>query len=126
VLDHERRPKAGYQALAAACRPVIVVADRLPASVAADQPLAVDVHVVSDLRAPVEGARLRARVSWPGGEHAWSWAGDVAADACARVGTIQLLAPDLGSAPAGVLALDLALTLPDGDVVTAHDEARLV
>src|SRR5690606_32942568 len=31
VLDHERRPKLGYEALRAACRPVIVVADRLPA-----------------------------------------------------------------------------------------------
>ena len=28
VLDHEREPKAGYGALAAACAPVIVVADR--------------------------------------------------------------------------------------------------
>ena len=33
VLDHERVPKAGYQALQEACRPVIVVADRLPAEV---------------------------------------------------------------------------------------------
>jgi beta-mannosidase len=126
VLDHERRPKAGYQALVEACRPVIVVADRLPPSVAAGLPLALDVHVVSDLRAPVDGARLRARVAWPGGEHGWGWSGDVPADACVRVGTIQLLAPDLGPVPTGVLALELELTLPGGEVVTAHDEARLV
>ena len=31
VLDHDRVAKAGYQALTEACRPVIVVADRLPA-----------------------------------------------------------------------------------------------
>ncbi|HET6835485.1 MAG TPA: hypothetical protein VFH30_16585, partial [Acidimicrobiales bacterium] len=30
VLDHERRPKLGYESLRDACRPVIVVADRLP------------------------------------------------------------------------------------------------
>ena len=126
VLDDGRRPKAGYDALAAACRPVIVVADRLPPSVAAGQALALDVHVVSDLRTPVDGARVRARVSWPGDEHGWGWTGDVAADACERVGTVQVVAPDLGPAPTGVLALDLELTLPDGEVVTAHDESRLV
>ena len=32
VLDHERVPKAGYEALKAACRPVVVVADRPPAT----------------------------------------------------------------------------------------------
>src|SRR5690606_4546999 len=53
LLDHDRRPKAGFAALQAACRPVIVVADRLPATVTAGLPLALDVHVVSDLRAPV-------------------------------------------------------------------------
>ncbi len=125
VLDHDRRPKAGYAALAAACRPVIVVADRLPATLAPAQPLALDVHVVSDLRAPVDGARVAARLSWPGGEHRWSWTGDVPADACVRVGTIQALAPDLGPAPAGALALDLELTLPGGEVVTRHDECPL-
>ena len=30
VLGHDRQPKLGYDALAAACQPVIVVADRLP------------------------------------------------------------------------------------------------
>ena len=33
VLDYDRRPKRGYEALRAACQPVIVVADRLPAVV---------------------------------------------------------------------------------------------
>jgi beta-mannosidase len=32
VLDHARGPKLGYEALCEACRPVIVVADRLPAT----------------------------------------------------------------------------------------------
>jgi beta-mannosidase len=34
VLGHDRAPKLAYDALRAACRPVIVVADRLPAVVA--------------------------------------------------------------------------------------------
>ncbi|HEX5946254.1 MAG TPA: hypothetical protein VFY82_08255, partial [Acidimicrobiales bacterium] len=125
VLDHDRRPKLGFAALQAACQPVIVVADRLPASVAAGRPLALDVHVVSDRRDAVEGARVTATVTWPGGEHAWRWRGDVGPDECVRVGTIQLVVPDLGPDAAGVLALDLELRLPDGTFVTNHDESRL-
>ena len=125
VLDHDRRPKLGFAALQAACQPVIVVADRLPASVAAGRPLALDVHVVSDRREAVEGARVTATVTWPGGEHAWRWRGDIGPDECVRVGTIQLVVPDLGPDAAGVLALDLELRLPDGTFVTNHDESRL-
>ena len=125
VLDHDRRPKLGFAALQAACQPVIVVADRLPASVAAGRPLALDVHVVSDLRTPVDGARVTAQVTWPGGEHTWRWRGDVGADECVRVGTLQLVVPDLGPDVAGVLALDLELRLPDGTFVANHDESRL-
>src|SRR5690606_36442084 len=39
VLDHERRPKLGYEALRAACAPVIVVADRLPDHLHPGEPL---------------------------------------------------------------------------------------
>ncbi len=42
VLDHERWHKAGYQALKDACQPVIVVAERLPATVAPGDALALD------------------------------------------------------------------------------------
>jgi hypothetical protein len=81
--------------------------------------------VVSDRRTPVTGARVTARLAWPGGEHAWCWAGDVPADACVRVGTIQALAPDLGPGAAGTLALALELRLPGGEVVANRYEARL-
>ena len=67
VLDHERRPKLGYESLRDACRPVIVVADRLPATVTPGDALALDVHVVSDLRVAVDDARVTARLRWPGG-----------------------------------------------------------
>ena len=123
VLDHERRPKAGHAALAAACAPVIVVADRLPATVAAGQPLALDVHVVSDRREAIAGAEVTAALSWPGGRHGWRWQGDVGADACARVGTIQVVGP-AADGP-GPLALDLALALPRGEIVTNRYEATL-
>jgi beta-mannosidase len=123
VLDHDRRPKLAHAALIEACRPVIVVADRLPAAVSGGDPLALDVHVVSDLRGPVDGARVTATLTWPGGEHVWRWAGDVPADSCVRVGTLQAVVPDVGPALAGPLALDLVLDLPGGDTVANHDEA---
>jgi beta-mannosidase len=124
VLDHERRPKAGYDALRAACRPVIVVADRLPATVAGGDALALDVHVVSDRRAPIPDARVTATLSWPDGRHTWRWSGDVDADACVRVGTIQAVVPELGPDAAGTLALDLELILPGGDRVINRYESR--
>ncbi|HEX8803321.1 MAG TPA: hypothetical protein VF743_03980, partial [Acidimicrobiales bacterium] len=121
VVGHDRVPKAGYAALRDACRPVIVVADRLPATVAPGTALGLDVHVVSDLREPVEGARVRARLSWTGGEHGWRWTGDVPPDACARVSTIQAVVPD---AP-GPLTLELRLRLPSGEVVTNRYETTI-
>ncbi len=121
VLDHKRRPKLGYEALRAACQPVIVTADRLPARVAPGQALALDVHAVSDLRDPVDGARVTARLCWPGGEHEWSWTGDLPADSCVRVGTLQAVVPEAG----GPLALGLELHLPAGEVVTNRYEASI-
>jgi beta-mannosidase len=114
VLDHERVAKAGFGAVIDACRPVIVVADRLPPALEPGQALALDVHVVSDLRQPLEGARTTATLWWPGGEHRWRWQGDVPADDCVRVGTIQLVVPDC----AGDLVLDLDVEC--GDVVAAN------
>jgi beta-mannosidase len=111
VLDAERNPKAGYRALADACAPVIVVADRPAESYRAGDPLALDVHVVSDLRVPLTGGVVTARLSWAGGSHEWQWTGDVDADACVRIGTIQAVAPD---AP-GDLVLDLSFE---------HDEVK--
>jgi beta-mannosidase len=107
VLDHQRRPKLGYEALRDACRPVIVVADRLPATVAPGEALALDVHVVSDLRAAVDDARVTARLEWPGGHHEWRWGGDIPADECVRVGTLQAVVPEAE----GPLCLDLGLHL---------------
>lgn len=121
LLDHERVPKAGWEALRAACRPVIVVADRLPA-VAPGEALALDVHVVSDRRAPIEGITATACVTWTGGEHTWRFGGDVGADACVRVGTLQLVVPD---AP-GSLGLSLRLVGADGIELATNDDASVI
>jgi hypothetical protein len=105
VLDHQRQPKLGYDALAAACAPVIVVADRPADRYRPGEPIALDVHVVSDLRTPVEGVEVTARLTWPAGEYVWRWGGDVPADGCVRVGTVQAVA----AASPGALTLDLEL-----------------
>jgi beta-mannosidase len=126
LLDHERRPKLGFEALRAACRPVIVVADRMPASVTAGTTLALDVHVVSDLRSPIEDAWLTATLAWPGGARTWRWTGTVAADACTWVGTIRTAVPTPlheGAAGRPVLHLALELALPGGEAVTNEDRA---
>ena len=111
VLDHERRPKLAYEALRAACRPVIVVADRMPETVRPGDALAVDVHVVSDRRTDLTG-RIDATLGWDGGGHAWSYEGDVPADSCVRVGAIQFEVPDT----TGELVLTLTGTVGDDAV----------
>jgi beta-mannosidase len=94
VLGHDRAPKAAFDALREACQPVIVVADRLPEQVTAGEALALDVHVVSDLRAQIDDAKVTARLHWEGGSRTWRWRGDIPADGCQRVGTMQIVAPD--------------------------------
>ncbi len=121
VLGHDRVPKLGYEALREACRPVVVVADRLPPTVMPGQALALDVHVVSDRREPVERAKVAARLTWPGGEHMWRWTGDVPADACARVGTLQFVVPDAE----GTLSLALVLHEPPATIVRNGDESPI-
>ena len=104
VLDHERRPKTGYAALAASCAPVIVVATRPLAGYEPGADLVLDVHVVSDLRRPLTDARVVATL---GGQR-WGWAGTIDADSSVLVGTIR------GTAEEG----DLVVTLT-ADELTA-------
>jgi beta-mannosidase len=120
VLDHRRGPKLAYAALAAACAPVAVVADRPPSTVAPGQALSLDVHVINDRRIALDDMMLTAYLRW--GEsslsnppprsgstttaHRWRWCGDVPPDDCIRIGTVQAVAPD-GPGP---LVLDLRLS----------------
>jgi beta-mannosidase len=114
LLGHDRAPKLAYQALVDACRPVLVVADRPPLTASPGTALALDVHVVSDLRQPLDGADVTARVAWNGGSHAWRWAGDVPADSCVRIGTVSFVVPDT----TGVLTVDLELVA--GDIAASN------
>jgi beta-mannosidase len=110
VLDDQRVPKQGFSALAAACAPVIVVADRPAATYSPGDPIALDVHLVNDLRRPLPEGVLTATLQWVGGQHQWGWTGSAPADECVRIATVQAVVPD---AP-GPFSLDLAFA--GGDV----------
>ncbi|HAP77947.1 MAG TPA: hypothetical protein DCR14_17925 [Acidimicrobiaceae bacterium] len=109
VLDHERHPKLAYQAVVDACRPVIVVADPMPPEVIAGEAIALDVHVVSDLRHALDDVRCTATLRWPGGSHQWAFTGSVPPDECVRVGMVRFVVPDA----TGELWLDLTLEHPE-------------
>jgi len=116
IVSHMRVTKEGYRALADACRPVIAVADRLPVHLHGGEALALDVHVINDLRTAVTGARLQATLAWADGEQRYGWAGDVAADSVQRISTIQMIVPEVD----GPLVLDLELHLGDEIIASSY------
>jgi beta-mannosidase len=119
ALAFDRSPRPAWDALQAACWPVIVVADAVPVHVVGGEAVALDEHVVSDLRAALDEAVVRARLTWavgPGGSEEWAWTGAIPADSCVRVGTIQFVVPE--GVGAGDLRLDLDLRA--GDVTAAN------
>ena len=120
VLDHERRPKPAWAAVADACLPVIVVCDTLPGTVQPGQMLNLDVHVVSDLREAI-AATVAVTATWPGGTQQWGFRGEVEADDCALVGRITIEVPDVE----GELLLGLTLDgrTASGDPVTVTRRA---
>ena len=67
-------------------------------------------HVVSDLRTQVDDAEVTARLHVDRRRAApWRWRGDIPADGCQRVGTMQIVVPD---APGPLV---LVLTAAHGD-----------
>jgi beta-mannosidase len=116
ILDHDRAPKPAWASVVAACRPVIVVCDALPAAVQPGRRVALDVHVVSDLREPL-AATIAVTARWPGGSRQWGFRGEVEADDCALVGRVTIDVPNV----AGELFVGLALdgTTASGEPVTA-------
>ena len=113
ILDYERAPKLAYKAVAEACAPVIVVADRLARSYSPGAHIGVDVHAVSDLRRPLQSADATATLRWPGGKRTWRFNGDIPADSCARIGRVSETVP--ADAPAGEVRLDLTLRWDGGE-----------
>jgi hypothetical protein len=100
VLDHDRRPKAAYGALRAACAPVLVVAQWPAASYASSSDLVLEVHVVNDLGQALAGAEVEATLRWPGGGRRWQFGGEVGGRACTFVGRLKAALPSLARLPA--------------------------
>lgn len=114
ILDHERRPKQAHQIVDEACRPVLVIADPLPRSVSPGDRLDIDVHVVSDLREPLDFAVVDAVMSWSDGERSWRFGGPVGPDDVVKVGRIRFDVPE------GHGAFSLGLTLTAGHVTSSN------
>jgi beta-mannosidase len=105
VLDHERRPKAGYHALAAASRPLLAVVD----------PRTGDVHVLHDGHEPITEATVRVTVDG----RVRSFAGPIEADSVTYVGTVDVLGArrittELVATPGSEPIVHTGVTLPIG------------
>ena len=129
LLDHERTPKPAWDAFVAACAPTIAVLDELPERVRAHDRLSLEVHVVNDLRVPVEGLRTIVTAAWEGREdepfHRVGWAGSVAADTVERVGAVELAVPQPPpDAPAAGPALVVTVELVRDGVSLGRRLAR--
>jgi beta-mannosidase len=137
LLDHERVPKAAYQALRQACAPVLVAADWPAPSYRPGATMALEVHVVNDLLEELEGAVVEARLAWPGGVRKWLFGGNVPANSVSFVGTLNARLPQLASleadtggnsAEASPWPLELSLELRWGhppQSTSNHYESRL-
>ncbi len=112
VLDRRRRAKPGWQALLDASRPVIVVADPLDSLLSPGEEIDLAVHVVSDLRKPIDTAVVQAtvRANIAGGGSAvvseQRWGGTIPADGCALIGRVKAIVPGV----ANELVVSLKLT----------------
>ena len=121
LVSAGRVPKEGYGVLAEVCRPVIPIADRLPHHAHPGDELTVELHVCSDLRTPISGARLEAVWQWDDGIERHRFIGDVGPDAVEFIGRTTVTAP----AHTTALTLDLHLTV-DGATVTRRDETVII
>jgi beta-mannosidase len=107
LLDNQGRPKPAFDALRAACRPLAVIADPLPARLDPGDKLDLAVHIVSDERVDREDCDVHAVLRAATGERLWHWRGDVGADTCALVGRVRWTAPSMP----GPVALELRLVV---------------
>ena len=104
ILDHRRKPKKAWDALSAANRPVIVVADLHDDEMSVGTTKCA-IHVVSDLRTRIEPATLTMEWRAPGmNTERWSFTGDFEPDSVTKVAETFLVANNPGIA---TLALEL-------------------
>jgi hypothetical protein len=105
------------------------VLDELPERVQAHDRLSLELHVVNDLRVPVEGLRTMVTAAWDGREdepfHRVGWAGSVGADTVERVGAVELTVPSPPpDAPARGAAVVVTVELTRDGVTLGRRSAR--
>ncbi len=116
ILDDRRNPKAAWDALAEACRPVTVIADIPPGGPVPGERFEIQIHAVSDLRVPVADLEVTAHLTWPGGELSRRWAGALEPDSVSLIGTLEV---DVDHRP-GELVLVVRLTGSGHEVERRH------
>lgn len=114
ILDHERVPKDAFHVVRDACAAVLVVADQPPDWVNASNKVSLDVHVINDLRHPLDDCRVEVTARWAGGDERWLLGGPVDADSVIKAGKVTVTVPDT----LGELSFELRLTAGD---VTSHN-----
>ncbi len=120
VIGNDRTPKLAYDALRAACAPVIVVADRLPAVLMTGNSREFDVHVVNDLRTTLRDITVTAELKIGSAAPAsWTWIGDCPADHVGRIGSIPIVVPQ-GIALGTTVSLTLTLKHPDASATNQY------
>lgn len=124
LLDHDRRPKPAWKAFVAACAPVIAVLESPPLSLATDDLLRLELHVVNDLRRGLAGLSTTVSMAWSDDPddvlQRAGWTGEIGPDAVARVGAIRFRVPTPRTAD-DHLILTVRLTGPDG---IAHERVH--
>lgn len=96
VIDFYGNRRPAFDALRAACQPVIVSIDALPEVSPANGKLSVAVHVASDLRNDVEGAVVDVVVTGTDADQTHRFVGTIESDASTYIGTIAVIAPVTG------------------------------
>lgn len=105
LLDKHRRPKPALNAVADACRPVVVIADSPPRLVSPGERLRMSVHVVNDLRRELGPVRVTARARCGTWEHTRAWEGPLDSDSVQHVGDLAFDVPNR----TGTLIIDFDL-----------------
>ena len=120
LIDVDGHPKPAWDAVKEACRPVVVIPDRMPSPLAPGTRVDLAVHVVSDRREALTDVEVRAAVRWPRGELRWTFGGDVAPDSVTHVGSVRFDAPETGP-----VELSLEMTATSGETAGHHHSARV-
>ncbi len=121
IIGNDRVNKQAYYAVSEACRPTIIVADRLPATLPPGSTTELNVHVVNDLRRTLRDITVQADLRIGSARTStWTWMGDCPADHVARISSIPVSIP-ASAASGSNIALTLTLTHPEAHATNTYN-----